>query len=223
MPHIGSDVLAHRPVAARRGLDEPALLVPQRAGQAVDLVLGGQRDRLALGQVEETADARGKLRDVLGREGVVEAHHPLPVRDLGERRRLDRGTDKSARAVGADQMRKSVFQLFVAADERIIFGVRNLGRIVGMIASVVMGDLLCQPHQFVGSFGFGQRFNLGHTPVFATGLNSARVPNPAISGRPFAIAACTAGNCRDAACASLFSQISTIQIASAFALSSPTR
>src|SRR3546814_10656803 len=75
-----------------------------------------------------------------------------------------------------------------------------------MVAFAVMGDRFRQPHQFVGGVGLGQRFDFGHAPVFATGLNSARVPNPAISGRPFAIAACTAGSLSDAACASLLSQ-----------------
>src|SRR3546814_17692499 len=90
-----------------------------------------------------------------------------------------------------------------------------------MVAFAVMGDRFRPPHQFVGGVDLGQRFDFDHAPVFATGLNSARVPNPAISGRPFAIAACTAGSLTDAACASLLSQSSTLQLASGLALSSP--
>src|SRR3546814_5337949 len=141
--------------------------------------------------------------------------------DLGKRRRLDRRSDLIVRAVGADKLRKGVFQLVIATDERVIVGVRNLGRILGMVAFAVMGDRFRQPHKFVGGVDLGQRFDFGHAPVFATGLNSARVPNPAISGRPFAIAACTAGSLSDAAYASLLSPSSTFPIASGFALSSP--
>src|SRR3546814_9328042 len=61
-------------------------------------------------------------------EGVVEAHHPLPVRDLGERRALDRSADLIVRAVRANQLRKGILQLVIAANERVIVGVRNLGR-----------------------------------------------------------------------------------------------
>ena len=42
---IGGDVLALVAVAARGGADQPALLVAERAGQAVDLRLGGDVDR----------------------------------------------------------------------------------------------------------------------------------------------------------------------------------
>src|SRR3546814_17304470 len=73
--------------------------------------------------------------------------------DLGKRRRLDRRSDLIVRAVGADQLRKGVFQLVIATDERVIVGVRNLGRILGMVAFAVMGDRFRQPHKFVGGVG----------------------------------------------------------------------
>src|SRR3546814_4552737 len=91
-----------------------------------------------------------------------------------------------------------------------------------MIELVVVRDLLGEPHQLVGGLGFGQRFDIFHAPAFATGLNSARDPNPAISSRPFAIDACTAGNCSDAACAALSAHSSTIHSPSGFSASSPT-
>src|SRR3546814_1254193 len=96
---------------------------------------------------------------------------------------LFRSADLIVRAVRANQLRKGILQLVIAANERVIVGVRNLGRILGMITLAVLGDLLCEAHQLVGSIGLGQRFDFGHAPVFATGVNSARVPNPAISGR----------------------------------------
>ncbi len=40
---IGRHILADAAVAARRGLHQPPLLIAQRAGQAVDLGLGGER------------------------------------------------------------------------------------------------------------------------------------------------------------------------------------
>ncbi len=79
---IGGDVLADLPVAAGERLDQPAVLVAQRAGQAVDLGLGGERDGGVVGKLEEAADAAGELLDLRVRERVVEAHHRSGVRDL---------------------------------------------------------------------------------------------------------------------------------------------
>ena len=81
---VGGDVLAGLAVAARQRLHQPPFLVAQRAGQAVDLGLGGERDRLVVGQVEEAADAGDELDHLLVGEGVVEAQHRPRVGDLGE-------------------------------------------------------------------------------------------------------------------------------------------
>jgi hypothetical protein len=96
MRDIGGHVLAHLPVAARGGAHQPAVLVAQRAGQAVDLVLGRHRHFGIIGQVEETPHPRDEIGHFLVGEGVVEAHHPHFVRDLGERRGGDCVPDLAA-------------------------------------------------------------------------------------------------------------------------------
>ena len=62
-------------------------------------------------------------------------------------------------------MRESGFQLRIAAHQRIICRIGDLGRILGMIEPVVMRDLLRQPHQLIGGFGLG---DVGHhSPSFS--------------------------------------------------------
>ena len=63
--------------------------------------------------------------------------------------------DRCRRAVGADQVRECGLEFGIASHQRVVLGVGNLGRILGMIAPVVMRDRLGQAHQFVGCFGFG--------------------------------------------------------------------
>src|SRR3546814_1751224 len=62
MAHVRRDILAHRPVAACRGLDQQALFITQRAGQAVDLVLGGQRKCFILRSEEHTSELQSLMR-----------------------------------------------------------------------------------------------------------------------------------------------------------------
>ena len=81
--HIGGDVLAGAPVPAGGGLDEPAVPVGERDGQAVDLELadeGGVGGDLLRQPV-------GPGLQLLGAEGVVEAHHRDPVINRREQRR----------------------------------------------------------------------------------------------------------------------------------------
>ena len=88
-------------------------------------------------------------------------------------------------------MRKRRLQLRIAADQRVVFLIGNLGRILGVIEPVVMRDLLCEPHQFIGGVGFGQ---FAHTPsskrsacALASGVTSAPDSIRAISSwRPAA-------------------------------------
>ena len=103
---VGGDVLALVAVAAGGGGDEPAVLVADRAGQAVDLGLGGDGERLVGGEPEEAADAGEELDHVLLGEGVVERQHRHGVDDLAEapdRRRAD----PLARTVRALELREA--------------------------------------------------------------------------------------------------------------------
>src|SRR3546814_9535800 len=54
----------------------------------------------------------------------------FPYTTLFRSRRLDRGADEPVRAVGADQVRKGLFQHIVAPDERVVIGVADLRRIL---------------------------------------------------------------------------------------------
>ena len=97
-----------------------------------------------------------------------------PGDGLGEGRRRARRTDQPVRTVGADQVREGRLDRIVAADERVVIRIRNLGRILRMVALVVVGDLLGEPHQFVGGLSLGKRYNLCHARACATGGRPAR-------------------------------------------------
>ena len=103
---IGGDVLAGGAVAAGGGEDQRALLVAQRAGEAVDLGLGGERDLGVLGEVQEAPHPADEIGDLLLAEGIVEAEHRQRMRAPWTRCAGRRRADLARRAVGADQMRE---------------------------------------------------------------------------------------------------------------------
>ncbi len=107
-------------VAAR---DEPAALVAQRAGQPVDLGLGGEGDLLVLRQPQEAAHALDELAHLLVVERVAEREHRHRVADLGEFRGRLRA-DPAARAIRAHELGKARLDLLVAPPQRVVFGVR---------------------------------------------------------------------------------------------------
>jgi hypothetical protein len=61
---VRGHVLAFEAVAARCPLDEAAGLVAQRAGEPVDLRLGGKGERRVGGQAQEAADALDEIGDL---------------------------------------------------------------------------------------------------------------------------------------------------------------
>ncbi len=156
MPHVGGDVLADLPVAARRRAHQHAVLIAQRARQAVDLVLGGERDRLVLRPVQVAAHPRNELGDLLVGEGVVEAHHADFVHHFAQRRSGDLVPDLARGRIRPHQMRERRLELGVAPHQRVVLGVGYLRRILDVIEPVVPRDLAREPHQLVGGLGFGQ-------------------------------------------------------------------
>ncbi len=187
MRDVRGDILADLPVAAGRRADQHPVLVAQAARQAIDLVLGGEGDRRIFAQREEAPHPRDPFCDLLGTEGVVEAHHANLVCDLRQRRGGDRMPDLAARRIGAHQLREGRLELGIAPHQRIVFLIGDLGRILGMIEPVVMRNRLRQPHQLVGGIGFGHP-GLHHTPsssrsacARASGVISAPLSMRAIS------------------------------------------
>ncbi|CUS44707.1 hypothetical protein MGWOODY_Smn1891 [hydrothermal vent metagenome] len=159
-PHIGGHVLADLAVPPGECLNQLSALVAQRAGQAVDLGLGGQGDRRVFRQVEEPAHTRDELGCVLVGKAVVQAHHRPGVRHLGEMAGRGRADLRIGR-IGSDQARKRGLDRVVAPDQCIIIGVGNLRRVLGVVELVVMRDLAGEPGQFGGCFLIGLRERVG--------------------------------------------------------------
>ena len=68
--------------------------------------------------------------------------------------------DLVAWRIGADQIGKGDLKLGVAADQGVIFGVGNFGRIVEMISLVGAVNRASKAHKFVG--GVGCRLKIIH-------------------------------------------------------------
>ena len=149
---IGGDVLADLAVAARQRLDQPAPLVAQRAGQPVDLGLGGEHDRLVLRQVQEPPHPPDEIAHLLVVERIVEAEHRPRMRHFGQVSG-GRRADLHARRIGADELRKRRLDRRVAPHQRVVIGVGNLRRVVGVIEPVVMRDLRREPFELGGGVG----------------------------------------------------------------------
>ena len=157
-PHVGGHVLAHGAVAAGRRQHQLPALVADRAAQPVDLRLRGHRDESVRRQVQETPNAPDKLRDFILGKAVFEAEHRPRMRDLGERRGWSR-SQSLRRRVCSDELRKLLFKLAVLADQRVIFRVADLRRVLVVVEPVVARDLLREPHQAVGGLRLADRLS----------------------------------------------------------------
>ena len=136
---VGRHVLAGDTVAPGGRLDEPAPLVGQRHGHAVDLGLAreGERVQVEIGRLApQPLPPRPQL--VLA-EGVVEAHHRDPVAHLLEQARR-RGAHGVRRRVGCRQRWIVRLQLPQLHHEEVVFGVGDLGRIEHVVQLVVVDD-----------------------------------------------------------------------------------
>ncbi len=138
-PDIGGDVLALEAVAAGGGFDQLPVLVAQRHREPVDLRLGGERDRLVLLEIEEAADARDEIGDLLGVERVLQRQHRHRVAHLGEAARR-RGADLARQALQRAQVRERFLDRLVAAAQRVVFRVRHRRRVLLVVGCVVLRD-----------------------------------------------------------------------------------
>ena len=161
---VRRDVLALRPVAAGGAVQQAAVHVGERDRQAIDLGFGHQGQRVVL-QAEEPAHAHAELVELRPAERIVQAQHRHGVADLGEAARRFR-PDPAARAVRADQARKARLDRGIALAQRVVGGVRDLGRVFRVVQPVVVRDLAGQPLEFGGRLLLGQflRQAVGHGP-----------------------------------------------------------
>ena len=159
---IRGDIFPHLPIAAGRRAHQPPLLITQRTRKAVDLVLGGEGQRGVFGQREEAPHAGHEFGNLLVCEGIVEAHHAHLVAHLRKRRGGHFVAHRAARRIGAHEMREFRLKLGIAAHQRIVFGVGDFGRVVGVVKPVVVRDRLGEPHQLVRGIGLAGR---AHCPV----------------------------------------------------------
>ena len=142
MRDIGSNILAHLPVPARRGTHQLAFLVTKRTGKAINLVLCCKGQRCIRLKREKPPDTRDPFANLLVIEAIIEAHHANFVSDFGKRGGCDLVANLLGRTIGTDQMWERLFQLAVSADKRVIFLIRNLGLVFGVIEFVMPRDLL---------------------------------------------------------------------------------
>ncbi len=141
---IGGDVLALAAVAAGRAGDKFAVFVPKRHRQAVDLRLGGKRDRLVFGKPQEAPNAADEIDHVLVGKRIVEREHRNGVTNLGETRRRRRA-DALRETVARLQLRKTRFNRRITLAQPVILGIRDRWRILLVIAPVMLGDFRRKP------------------------------------------------------------------------------
>ena len=158
-PQIGGDVLAHRAVATCRALHEHTVLVTQRRRQPVDLRFRREGDVEVLVALEEPPAAIEEVDHVLVRIGLGEAEHRHGMAHLGEAFRRRRA-DPERRRILANQGREPVLDGEVAAAQRVIVGVRDRRRVLGVVAPVMFGDLAGQSFQLGGRLLQVKRFDV---------------------------------------------------------------
>ena len=136
---VGRHVLAGRPVAARRALDEAAALVAEGDREAVDLQLrdvAEVRGRLRRRrQAEAAPDARVERPQLVVAERVAERQHRPAVADLVERG-ADRAADALGRRVGRDQLRMGGLERDELAEELVVLGVAELRGVLLVVEPV---------------------------------------------------------------------------------------
>jgi len=155
-PRVGGDVLADGAVSPRRGKHQLPGFVAQRARQAVDLRFRGDRDQLVRGERQESPNPRDEFDDLLVGKRIVDAEHRLGMGNLREARSGGRRAQPLRRRIRPHELRKAHLQLAVLADECVVLGIGDLGRVTVVVQPVVTRDFLRQPHQAIGNIRFSQ-------------------------------------------------------------------
>ena len=133
--HVGRDVLAGAPVAPGGRLHEPPVPVDEGDGQAVDLELADEGGVLGdlLGQPV------GPGLELVGAEGVVQAHHRHPVGHRGEQGR-GRRSDRRGGRVRDHQVGMFGLDAPQLPHQGVVLGVGDLRVVEPVVAVVVVGD-----------------------------------------------------------------------------------
>ncbi|GAP61558.1 hypothetical protein AHiyo1_52720, partial [Arthrobacter sp. Hiyo1] len=179
--HVVGDVLARGAVSARGGTDQLAIAVQQVHCQAVDLQLrqprnAGSRRAQLFDRSLGLADPRFQLVE---REDVLQAVHPLEVLDGGESSRHLAAYFLCGRIVG-HELGMQGLELLEAAVQGVELGIRNRRRIFLVVRVAVLADEVCEVFVL---FPYGFRWNCGfalccaHVPILPQSRDKIRPPD----------------------------------------------
>ena len=141
-PHVERHVFAGAPVTTGERPSEPTTLVEEVDRQSVDLELAQEPVCRRALPTRIPRHPRRPRRKLLGREGVVQAEHPLEVVDGLEVRREGGGPHLLGRAIRGSQRGMARFERGELADQRVIFTVGDRGCVLHVIGELVPPDRL---------------------------------------------------------------------------------
>ena len=179
---VRGHILAGGAIAAGCPQHETAGPVGERDRQPVDLglchdldlVFGNQR--FGRRAPEEIADPGEEVAHILFFERVLQRQHRPGMGDLGEPGGRG-GADPACRAVGSDQLGKPGLDVTVAAAQRVVIGIGNLGRRIGVIKPVVVFDLLRQRGELGPGLVIGERVDRPQLQLLTTPPRGGRRPH----------------------------------------------
>ena len=138
--HVEGDVLAGHAVAAGECAHQPAALVEQVDGDAVDLELA---QVVHVGTARVALDPLGPRGQLVGAERVVQAHHPLEVvgrREVGR----EGAADGLRRRVGRAQLGVRLLDLLQLAHPAVVLRVGDGRRVAQEVVEARLVDQLDQ-------------------------------------------------------------------------------
>ena len=135
---VGRHVVARRAVAARHGAQQPAVLVGERDGRAVELQLADELRRTDL-----AFDAVDELVQLVERIGVSEREHRKAVAHGAEFRRQIAAHALRGR-IGIGAFGVGAFEVLKLAHHRVELEIGDLGRILHVVLEIVVFELAAQ-------------------------------------------------------------------------------
>ena len=171
-------VLAGDPVAARGAAHEHTVFILERHGQTVDLRL----DRVIMRLRERGVHARAKRAQLIEREHVLQAlerHLMVYLREGVERV----AADVLRRRIGRGVLRVRLLELLQSAQERVIFKVADLGRVLHIVEKVCMLQPAAQRQDFfmyIHSFYSTSTYVWGTLPTMTVSASRTCVPTVSV-------------------------------------------